>query len=112
YALAEAAAADKLGRNEGEMPSIEVWGREILSIAGQWWGSVKDGLQGAVEVAVIRNVISHGGHTFTRTGWNRMNNLGTSPTWSIGDAIPLSYDALDEYRARLKSLLRNGQVHS
>jgi hypothetical protein len=110
YALAEAAAANKLGLQASDMAGVEVWGKQILDQAGQQWTSVKGELQGAVEVAVIRNCIAHGMQIFTQTGFNRMKNLGVTPSWGVGDPIPLGYDDLDEYRARIKSLLRNGQI--
>ncbi|WP_144329367.1 hypothetical protein [Tepidimonas charontis] len=111
YALAEAAAADKLGLDDvTDVGGIEVWGQRLLDAAAANWHDVKDGKAGAVEVAVVRNAIAHGDRTYTQRSINRLQAAGVQVSVSPGAPLQLDYTALHEYRARLKSLLRVGQV--
>lgn len=111
YALAEAAAADKLGLDDvTDVGGIEVWGQRLLDAAAANWQDVKDGKAGAVEVAVVRNTIAHGDRTYTQRGINRLQAAGGQVSVSPGSPLQLDYAALHEYRARLRSLLRVGQV--
>ena len=65
YALAEAAAADKLGVDDvADVGGIEVWGQRLLDAAKAEWKQVKAGKAGAVEVAVVRNTIAHGERSY------------------------------------------------
>lgn len=111
YALAEAAAADKLGLDDvSDVGGIEVWGQRLLDAAGASWQDVKDGKAGAVEVAVVRNAIAHGDRTYTQRGINRLQAAGVQVSINPGAPLQLDYASLHEYRARLRSLLRVGQV--
>jgi len=111
YALAEAAAADKLGLDDvSYVGGIEAWGERLLDAAGASWQEVKGGKAGAVEVAVIRNAIAHGNRTYTQRGINRLQAAGAQISISPDTPVQLDYTALHEYRARLRSLLRVGQV--
>lgn len=62
YALAESAAAEKL-EDPRSFGGIEDWGARLLDANGRDWNDVKDGLAGAVEVAVTRNAFAHGSRT-------------------------------------------------
>jgi hypothetical protein len=68
YALAETAAAERLNGDARDFGGIEDWGTRLLATTGSTWGGVKQGVAGAVEVAVVRNAYAHGGR---RTGGPR-----------------------------------------
>ncbi|WP_018879211.1 hypothetical protein [Thioalkalivibrio sp. ALE9] len=111
YALAEAAAADKLGVDDvADIGGIEVWGQRLLEAANADWKDVKDGKAGAVEVAVVRNAIAHGERCYSQRGINRLTASGIATTADPGAPVLVDYPARHEYRARLRSLLRVGQV--
>ncbi len=109
YALAEAAAADTLGDPDVAVGGIEIWGRRLLDAATADWEAVKAGKAGAVEVAVVRNTVAHGERCYSQRGVNRLQAAG-AVTAKPGDRVVLDYATLLEYRARLRSLLRVGQV--
>lgn len=110
YALAEAAAAEKLGvANMADVGGVEAWGKSLLDRAGSKWSDVKDGKKGAVEVAVVRNAIAHGDRTYSQSAVNRLTIAGVASV-KVGDPIVLTHPVLKDYRARLKSLLRAGTV--
>jgi hypothetical protein len=110
YALAEAAAADELGADIRGI-RIEDWGKRLLSANGKGWSSVTDGLGGAVEVSVVRNVLAHGRRSINQTAHNRLTaaNVNSRPK---GSAIALSFDDLATYRARLRSLLSTAGIRA
>lgn len=110
YALTEAVAADKLGVETRGM-SVEEWGKRLLTDNGKGWSSVADGLGGAVEVAVVRNVLAHGRRTIAQTAYNRLTavNVTSRPK---GSTIRLSFDDVETYRARLRSLMRMGAIRA
>jgi hypothetical protein len=111
YALAEAAAADKLGVDDvANVGGIEVWGQRLLEAANADWDDVMDGKAGAVEVAVVRNTIAHGERCYSQRGVNRLQAAGVAPAPSSGASVLLDYHTLLKYRARLRSLLRVAQV--
>ena len=111
YALAEGAAAEKQGIDDAAaIGGIEVCGQRLLDAAGSSWQEVKGGKGGAVEVAVIRNTIAHGERHYTQRGVNRLKVAGVETPAAAGNPIELDYPSLHEYRARLRSLLRLGQV--
>ena len=110
YALAESAASEKLGlSNITDVGGVENWGQRLLDGAGSTWSDVKDGKKGAVEVAVIRNVIAHGERNYSQTAVNRLTASGIT-TIRVGDPVLLTHAALKDHRARLKSLLRAGNI--
>lgn len=109
YALAEAAAADKLGC-EQVSGGIEDWSKLLLAQANSDWSKVSGGKAGLVEVAVVRNIIAHGGRQYTASNVNRLRDAGVSPVPGVGEIVKLDYETLLDYRSRLKSLLRNAQV--
>jgi hypothetical protein len=111
YALAEAAAADKLGVDDvADVGGIEAWGQRILDAATANWNAVKAGKAGAVEVAVVRNTVAHGDRFYSQRGVNRLQAAGVRPGATMGAPVLLDYTTLHEYRARLRSLLRVAQV--
>ena len=110
YALAEGAASDKLGCNAAEIGGVEAWGKRLLDASGNAWNDVLTELAGIIEVSIIRNAISHGQREYTQSNFDRMRNVGVTPSWVVGDSIALNYELLKEYRNRLKSLLRLGGI--
>ena len=110
YAIAESAVAEKLGKETDEIGQIEVWGQKILDAASKDWSDVMDGKAGIVELTVYRNAIAHGSKSFEARHVNRMRNVPSTPTWKEGDVISMNHDLLKTFRARLKSLLRRGEV--
>ena len=110
YALAEAAAAEKLGlRTMTDVGGVESWGQQLLNGAGSKWSDVKDGKGGAVEVAVVRNVIAHGDRVYSRASVNRLAAAEVAGV-KEGDPVVLTHGVLKDHRARLKSLLRAGGI--
>jgi hypothetical protein len=67
---------------------------------------VTGGKQGLIEVAVARNAISHGIKKINQTMVSRFISSGCISPWQIGESVTLDYQKLDDYRARLKSLMR------
>lgn len=111
YALAEAAAAVKLSVDDiADIGGIEVWGQRLLDAANADWIDVKAGKAGAVEVAVVRNTIAHGERCYSQRGINRLLAAGAVNAAQPGASVVVDYSTLHEYRARLRSLLRVGQV--
>jgi hypothetical protein len=109
YALAETAAADRLGSSLRSMNGIEQWGGRLLEGAGRTWSDVKGGLRGAVEVAVIRNAIAHGQRSVDATSAKRLASAGVKQR-PEGSSLTLSYQDLYVFRERLLSLLDAGRV--
>ena len=110
YALAEAAVAEKLELSQvTDIGGVEAWGQKLLDKSKSKWGDVKDGRKGAVEVAVIRNTIAHGDRTYSPKSINRLTAAGIE-TRKAGDPVELNHLTLKDYRARLKSLLRAGNI--
>ncbi|MFO0467541.1 MAG: hypothetical protein ACK5ZS_01130 [bacterium] len=110
HALVEAGASDRLGANASEMGGIEDWGNRLLTAAGTSWSEVLGGKAGLVEVATIRNCLSHGAHTMDKKGFNRIRDADPATPWTAGAPIILTLENLEIYRARLRSLLRLGGV--
>lgn len=110
YALAESYGRLKLGLSDDDDLSggIEAWGKKLLAAAGHDWAKVLGGLAGMVEVSVVRNAYAHGIRTANQKMINRFTAHGLSCPWSPGDEISLTYDSVEQYRARIKSLLRLG----
>ena len=101
---------DNLKKAQDELGQIEVWGQQILDDASSSWSDVMDGKAGIVELTVYRNAIAHGAKTFEARHVKRMKNIPHIPPWKEGDTISMNYDLLKTFRARLKSLLRRGEV--
>ena len=78
YALAETAAAERLGGAARDFGGIEDWGRRLLATTGSTWGALKEGVAGAVEVAVVRNAYAHGGRRIDESAANRLRAVGIS----------------------------------
>jgi len=110
YAVAEAAVAEKLGRETDALGQVEARGRELLVAATRDWADVLDGKTGIVEVAVVRNALAHGCSTYEQRHHNRVASAGHAPTWNVGDPIILTFETLKSYRSRLKSLVRMGEA--
>lgn len=110
YALAESYGRLKLGLPDDDDLSggIEAWGKKLLAATGHDWPKVLGGLAGMVEVSVTRNAYAHGLRTVNQKMVNRFTAHGLSCPWSLGDEISLTYDSVEQYRARIKSLLRFG----
>ena len=80
YALAETAAAERLGGDARDFGGIEDWGMRLLATTGSTWDSLNEGRAGAVEVAVGRNAYAHGGRRIDDAAANRLEAVGmTSP---------------------------------
>ena len=107
YALAEAAAVDRLGIDSRIVAGIEDWGGRLLRAAGKDWQCVVGGRAGAIEVGVVRNVIVHGQNVIDEKNFTRLEK-GGSQAFALGDPVELTYDRVVAYRARLKSLLTAG----
>jgi hypothetical protein len=85
------------------------WGRRLLATTGSTWGGLKEGVAGAVEVAVVRNAYAHGGRRIDESAANRLRAVGmTSP--ARGDLVVLEYAAVKEFRGRLRTLMGRGGV--
>jgi hypothetical protein len=80
FALAENAAAERLGGDARDFGGIEDWGTQLLATTGSTWDSLEDGLAGAVEVAVFRNTYAHGSRRIDASAANRLQDVGiTTP---------------------------------
>ena len=109
YALAETAAAERLGGDARDFGGIEDWGTRLLATTGSTWGALKEGRAGAVEVAVVRNAYAHGGRRIDESAANRLRALGkTSP--ARGDLVVLDYSTVKVFRGRLRALMDRGGV--
>ena len=109
FALAESAAAEKLGREDlVGMDGIADWGQRLLDAAGSDWRKVHGKRVGVVEVGVVRNLIAHGDRAYSKRACARLSAAGMTPCPSPGDPLVLDDDTFREYRARLKSLLNRG----
>jgi len=111
YAIAEAAAARKLGVESRALRGIEDWGGRLLRANGRGWESVTGGCAGAVEVAVLRNAFAHGTRTIDEFGERRLAKAG-APVRLAGSPVTLSYAELWTSRGRLRSLLQVSAVET
>lgn len=111
YALAEAAAVDHLHIDARRTAGIEDWGGRLLAAAGHNWSDVDGGLAGAVEVGVMRNLITHGRATIDPSNHARLVKAGCEGR-AIGDPVALGFDDLGAFRSRLRSLLTVGGLSS
>jgi hypothetical protein len=109
YALAEAAAAERLGSDARDFGGIEDWGTRLLATTGSTWGALKEGLAGAVEVAVFRNAYAHGGRRIDETAANRLRAVGMASP-ARGDLVVLDYATVKVFRGRLRTLMDRGGV--
>lgn len=110
YALAESYGRLKLGLRDDEdlAGGIESWGKKLLDATGHDWSKVLGGLAGIVEVSAVRNAYAHGARSVNQKMVNRFTAHGLACPWSVGDEISLTYDLVETYRARIKSLMRFG----
>ena len=109
YALAETAAAERLGGDTRDFGGIEDWGTRLLATTGSTWGALKEGVAGAVEVAVVRNAYAHGGRRIDESAANRLRTVGiTSP--ARGELVVLDYAMVDVFQGRLRTLMDRGGV--
>ena len=108
YALAESYGRVKLGLPDDKDLSggVESWGQKLLHQTGHDWSDVLDGKAGIVEVSAVRNALAHGVRSVNQVMVNRFANHSLQPPWSLGDKIGLTYERLETYRSRLKSLMR------
>ena len=79
YALAENAAAKRLGGDARDFGGIEDWGTRLLATTGSAWGSLEEGLAGAVEVAVFRNAYAHGSRRIDASAASRTRTSASRP---------------------------------
>lgn len=112
YSLCECYARVKLGVGESARLSggIEGWGATLLGQTGNSWADVLGGRAGLIEVAVVRNFIAHGSRLVGQSTLDRFQAAGEPCPWKLGDAVALSYTNVEEYRSRLKSLMRLGNT--
>lgn len=110
YALAESYGRIKLNLSEDDDLSggVEAWGGKLLAATGHSWPDVLDGLSGIVEVSAVRNAYAHGARAVNQKIVNRFVAHGLACPWALGDCIDLSYERVEIYRARIKSLMRFG----
>lgn len=109
YALAEFAAADRLGMEPRTFRGIEDWGARLLIANGRDWTDVEGGLAGAVETTVVRNAFAHGSRTLDAEARTRLLRAGAQ-IGPEGAPVTLTYTELHEFRERLKSLLNAGGI--
>jgi hypothetical protein len=109
YALAESAAAERLGGDARDFGGIEDWGTRLLATTGSTWAALKDGLAGAVEVAVVRNAYAHGALRIDESAANRLRAVGIASP-ARGDLIALDYATVKVFRGRLRTLMDRGGV--
>lgn len=110
YAVAEAAACDRLKLDQRAAGGIEEWGQALLAANGRTWAHVHGDLGGAVEVAVARNAYAHAAHLVDARAEARLAKAG-SVRWTAGDLVDLPLQDVVEFRARIRSLLRHGGFH-
>jgi hypothetical protein len=110
YALAESYGRLKLGLGDDEdlTGGIESWGKKLLDATGHDWSKVLGGLAGIVEVSAVRNAYAHGARSVNQKMVNRFTAHGLVCPWSLGDEVSLTYELVEIYRARIKSLMRFG----
>ena len=109
YALAETAAAERLGGDARDFGGIEDWGERLLATTGSTWDALTEGVAGAVEVAVVRNAYAHGDRRIDESAANRLRGVGmTSP--ARGDMVVLDYAMVKVFRGRLRTLMDRGGV--
>lgn len=110
YAVAEAAACDRLGLDQRTAGGVEDWGRALLETNGRSWAHVHGGLAGIVEVAVARNAYAHAAHLVDAKAAARLSRAG-SQRWAAGEPVELGFADVVELRSRIRSLLRHGGFH-
>ena len=110
YALAESYGRLKLGLADDKdlTGGIESWGKKLLDATGHDWSKILGGLPGIVEVSAIRNAYAHGARSVNQKMVNRFTAHGLTCPWSLGDEIFLTYELVETYRSRIKSLMRFG----
>ncbi len=109
YALAEAEALTHLRLDARHTSGVEDWGTRLLLGAERTWSDVPDGLTGAVEVDVVRNLIVHGQTTLDEQSHTRLVKVGCM-SYQVGDRIHLDFAQVAMYRTRLRDLLTTGGV--
>jgi hypothetical protein len=109
YALAESAAARRLGGEARDYGGIEDWGARLLATTDTTWNALAGGIAGAVEVSVVRNAYAHGGRRIDQAAVRRLHAVGrTHPR--VRDPVTLDYATLRVFRGRLRALLGLGGV--
>ena len=109
YALAENAAAERLGDDARDFDGIEDWGARLLATTGATWDDLNEGIAGAVEVAVVRNAYAHGTRRVDALAAKRLRAVGNTQQ-KAGDPVVLDYSTLRVFRGRLRALMRLGGV--
>ena len=109
YALAESSAAQRLNIDARNFRGIEDWGARLLATTQSSWESLRDGLAGAVEVAVVRNAYAHGERHISPTARHRLERAGGSLAGQ-GAAVSLDYPTLKVFRGRLRDLMDVGGI--
>lgn len=110
YALAESYSRLKLGlRDDQDLTGgIESWGKKLLDATGHDWSSVLGGLAGIIEVSAVRNAYAHGARAVNQKMVNRFTAHSLPCPWPLGEELSLTYELVEIYRARIKSLMRFG----
>jgi hypothetical protein len=109
YAIAESSAAQRLSMDARDFRGLEDWGARLLATTQSSWESPRDGLAGAVEVAVVRNAYAHGERHISPSAQDRLHRAGGSRAGQ-GSAIRLDYPTLKVFRGRLRDLMDVGGV--
>jgi hypothetical protein len=109
YALAETAAAERLGADARDFGGIEDWGTRLLATTRSTWSALKEGRAGAVEVAVVRNAYAHGGRRIDESAAKRLRDAGMTSR-ARGDLVVLDYAMVKVFRGRLRTLMDRGGV--
>jgi hypothetical protein len=110
YVITESVAAYALG-HIGESRNlvstgVESWSSLLLSRLNMSWDRFQWGKLGLMEACFARNAIVHGLNCYSIIEMKRCQTAAVTPSWNVGDRIPLELDALLELRFRLQCFIR------
>ena len=109
YALAESGAAQLLRADPPTFRGIEDGAPRLLGTTGSSWDSLRDGLAGVVEVAVVRNAYAHGTRSLVTRAQRRIPRAGGAPP---EDQVPhcSTTRRCACFRGRLRALMQAGGI--
>ncbi|WP_417513913.1 hypothetical protein [Minwuia sp.] len=93
---------------------LQAWTGELMKKVGQDWSDVYGGLEGLVEIALLRNQIVHGQSRSNAVLAERARVQGAAWPFEDGALMVITFDLLHEYRGRMRSFCRivgDGLVH-